>query len=126
MNRALRSALVAAPLALALAACSSPPPSPSQDLVYLGPIPSESTLCTLSPGISTPADAHAVLGMPYMEQSDASLGTTTTIYEFDAHTMPNRTIAILSLYFRSSPPVFSDATAANMPVPSCWAIDGGR
>ena len=103
------------------AACSSQAPVASP-LVDLGSIPAEATLCQLALHRSTVEDAITLLGTPTTRVTNSD-GTATVLFEFDAHTTPNPTIAILELQFASDHR-FYDANVSNMDMPMCWHFNG--
>lgn len=83
-----------------------------------GPPPAEAVLCELSVGVSTRADAVALLGMPTSSVESANSAMVDYWYG-DPLLGAVEELHTLSLRFNEDG-LFIDVSVTNVPLPSCW------
>lgn len=83
-----------------------------------GPPPAEAVLCELSVGVSTKANAVALLGMPTSSVESADSAMVDYWYG-DPLSGAVDELHALSLHFNADG-VFIDVSVSNLPLPSCW------
>lgn len=122
VRRPMKTTLVLVALSLSVFGCGSDP-RPADPTINLSSVPSAATLCQLAPYASTSAEVRSVLGNPFNSQTFSD-GSSTFMFEYDAHPTSALTIAVLQIWFTTGR-IFSSATVSNLDMPSCWHFDGG-
>lgn len=108
-------------IALLAVACSDGGGSENTEVDYGfrdGPPPTEAVLCKLSVGVSTKADALALLGMPTSSVESADSAMVDYWYG-DPLSGAVDELHSVSLRFDEDG-LFFDVSVNNLPLPSCW------